>query len=40
MQLLLSLGAACNVYYLYTYDTDSLTGPVALKKTVSQVTMF
>ena len=37
MQLLLSLGAACNVYYLYTLDTDSLTGPIAIKKTVSQM---
>ena len=37
MQLLLSLGAACNVYYLYSLDTDSLTGPLALKKTVGQM---
>jgi tensin len=37
MQLLLSLGAACNVHYLFTLETDSLTGPQAIKKTVSQM---
>jgi len=26
--------AACNVLYLYTLDTESLTGPHAVKKTV------
>jgi tensin len=37
MQLLLSLGAACNVFYLFSLDTDSLTGPLAVKKTVGQM---
>jgi len=27
MQQLLHLGAACNVHYLFTMDTDQLTGP-------------
>jgi tensin len=34
MQMLLSLGAACNVYYLFSLETDSLTGPLAIKKAV------
>ncbi|PNF23912.1 hypothetical protein B7P43_G13194 [Cryptotermes secundus] len=33
-QLLLAQGAACNVLYLYTLDTESLTGPQAIKKAV------
>ncbi|TRY68229.1 hypothetical protein TCAL_04168 [Tigriopus californicus] len=37
MQQLLAQGAACNVIYLFTMDTDSLTGPVALKNTVSHL---
>jgi tensin len=37
MQLLLSLGAACNVHYLFTLDTDSLTGPLAIKKAVGHM---
>ena len=27
MNQLLQYGAACNVYYLFTQDTDLLTGP-------------
>lgn len=37
MQQLLSLGAACDVMYLFTMETDSLTGPNAVKKAVSQL---
>ena len=37
LQQLLNLGAACNVLYLFTMDTDSLTGPSALAKTVAQL---
>jgi tensin len=37
MQQLLQLGAACNVHYLFTMETDQLTGPQAVKKTVSQL---
>ena len=37
MQQLLALGAACNVLYLFTMDIDSLTGPTAIKKAVSQL---
>ena len=37
MQQLLQLGAACNVFYLFTMDTDQLTGPAAVRKTVSQL---
>jgi len=37
MQQLLQLGAACNVYYLFSMDTDQLTGPQAVRKTVSQL---
>jgi tensin len=37
MQQLLTLGAACNVMYLFTIETDSLTGPNAVKKGVSQL---
>jgi tensin len=29
--------AACNVLYLYTLDTESLTGPHAVKKAVHQM---
>ena len=32
-----SLGAACNVLYLFSMETDSLTGPQAIKKAVSQL---
>ncbi|KAJ8687270.1 hypothetical protein QAD02_023064 [Eretmocerus hayati] len=31
-QQLLAQGAACNVLYLFTLDTESLTGPQAIKK--------
>jgi len=34
MQMLLSLGAACNVFYLFSLETDNLTGPLAIKKAV------
>jgi len=37
MQQLLQLGAACNVFYLFSMDTDQLTGPLAVRKTVSQL---
>ena len=37
MQQLLQLGAACNVFYLFSMDTDQLTGPQAVRKTVSQL---
>ena len=37
MQQLLALGAACNVLYLFSMETDSLTGPQAIKKAVSQL---
>lgn len=37
MQQLLALGAACNVLYLFSMETDSLTGPNAVKKAVSQL---
>ena len=37
MQQLLALGAACNVLYLFSMETDSLTGPNAIKKAVSQL---
>ena len=37
MKQLLSLGAACNVLYLFSMETDSLTGPSAIKKAVSQL---
>ncbi|CAL7950477.1 unnamed protein product [Xylocopa violacea] len=37
-QQLLAQGAACNVLYLFTMDTESLTGPQAIKKAVT--TMF
>jgi tensin len=37
MQQLLAQGAACNVTYLLTLDTDALTGPVAVRKAVSKV---
>ncbi|XP_049787724.1 tensin-1 [Schistocerca cancellata] len=36
-QLLLAQGAACNVLYLFSMDTESLTGPQAIKKTVQQL---
>lgn len=32
---LLQQGAACNVMYLYTTDTESLTGPQAVKRAVN-----
>ncbi|XP_046588721.1 tensin-1 isoform X10 [Neodiprion lecontei] len=34
-QQLLAQGAACNVLYLFTIDTESLTGPQAIRKTVT-----
>ncbi|KAK0159239.1 hypothetical protein PV328_010145 [Microctonus aethiopoides] len=34
-QQLLAQGAACNVLYLFTIDTESLTGPQAIKKAVT-----
>ncbi|XP_023317164.1 tensin-1 isoform X4 [Trichogramma pretiosum] len=34
-QQLLAQGAACNVLYLFTLDTESLTGPQAIKKTIT-----
>ncbi|KFB38000.1 tensin [Anopheles sinensis] len=34
-QQLLQQGAACNVLYLFTCDTESLTGPQAIRKAVS-----
>lgn len=34
-QQLLAQGAACNVLYLFTVDTESLTGPQAIKKAIS-----
>ncbi|XP_048508207.1 tensin-3 isoform X3 [Athalia rosae] len=34
-QQLLAQGAACNVLYLFTIDTESLTGPQAIRKTVA-----
>ena len=37
MKQLLALGAACNVSYLFSMETDSLTGPSAVKKAVSQL---
>ncbi|KAK7865077.1 hypothetical protein R5R35_014617 [Gryllus longicercus] len=39
-QLLLAQGAACNVLYLFTLDTESLTGPQAIKKAVAQLFML
>jgi len=36
MQHLLALGAACNVMYLFSTSTDTLTGPKAIQKTVTQ----
>lgn len=32
---LISQGAACNVLYLFTCDTESLTGPEAIRKAIS-----
>ena len=32
MQQLLQLGAACNVHYLFSMDTDQLTGPQVPEK--------
>ncbi|XP_043283567.1 tensin-3 isoform X13 [Venturia canescens] len=34
-QQLLAQGAACNVLYLFTIDTESLTGPQAIKKSIT-----
>lgn len=34
-QQLLSQGAACKVLYLFTCDTESLTGPEAVRKAIS-----
>ncbi|XP_011501349.1 PREDICTED: tensin-1 [Ceratosolen solmsi marchali] len=36
-QQLLAQGAACNVLYLFTLDTESLTGPQAIKKTITML---
>jgi len=36
-QQLLTQGAACNVFYLITIDTESLTGPQAIRKAVEQL---
>ncbi|XP_053668786.1 uncharacterized protein LOC128719189 [Anopheles marshallii] len=36
-QQLLQQGAACNVLYLFTCDTESLTGPQAIRKAVSSL---
>ncbi|KAL6429908.1 hypothetical protein ACFW04_007637 [Cataglyphis niger] len=36
-QQLLAQGAACNVLYLYTIDTESLTGPQAIKKAITNL---
>lgn len=36
-QQLLAQGAACNVLYLLTVETESLTGPQAVRKAVSQL---
>ncbi|XP_031788600.1 tensin-1 isoform X11 [Nasonia vitripennis] len=36
-QQLLAQGAACNVLYLFTMDTESLTGPQAIKKTITML---
>lgn len=34
-QQLIAQGAACNVLYLFTCDTESLTGPEAVRKSIS-----
>ncbi|XP_011263261.1 tensin-3 isoform X3 [Camponotus floridanus] len=36
-QQLLAQGAACNVLYLFTIDTESLTGPQAIKKAITSL---
>lgn len=36
-QQLLAQGAACNVLYLITVDTESLTGPQAIRKAINQL---
>ncbi|KAJ1519992.1 hypothetical protein ONE63_004224 [Megalurothrips usitatus] len=36
-QQLLAQGAACNVLYLYTTDTESLTGPQAIRRAMQQL---
>ncbi|ETN60152.1 tensin [Anopheles darlingi] len=36
-QQLLQQGAACNILYLYTCDTESLTGPQAIRKAVGSL---
>uniref|UniRef100_A0A1B6GPL2 Phosphatidylinositol-3,4,5-trisphosphate 3-phosphatase n=1 Tax=Cuerna arida TaxID=1464854 RepID=A0A1B6GPL2_9HEMI len=36
-QLLLAQGAACNVLYLLTIDTESLTGPQAIVRAISEL---
>lgn len=33
----LDQGAACNVMYLFTTDTESLTGPQAVRKAVASM---
>uniref|UniRef100_A0A914ELP7 SH2 domain-containing protein n=1 Tax=Acrobeloides nanus TaxID=290746 RepID=A0A914ELP7_9BILA len=35
-QALLEQGAACNVTYICSYDTESLTGPEAVRRTISE----
>jgi len=37
MRQLLAQGAACDVTFLLTFDTDALTGPVAVRKAVGKV---
>lgn len=39
-QALLEQGAACNVTYLHSCDTESLTGPEAVRKTVDQALLL
>ena len=34
---LLTQGAACNVLYLFTMDTESLTGPQAVQRTITRM---
>lgn len=36
-QLLLTQGAACNVLFLHTFDMESLTGPEAIKKSITEL---
>lgn len=36
-QQLITQGAACNVLYLFTCDTESLTGPEAIRKSITSM---